>query len=81
MSEATWGKYEKERNQYEEPFRNPFLVWARVGGEYGYWGGEEVATQLREVQEFLQWEQKQALYTDAVLALKYPGPQTIKYWR
>ncbi len=65
ITNDTWEKYERERGLYDTAFKNPFLVWARVGGEYGYWGGQEVATQLMEAQEFLRWEREQPYFKEA----------------
>ena len=41
ISEGTWERYERARKPYEPEFKNPFLVWARVGGDYGCWGGKK----------------------------------------
>jgi hypothetical protein len=40
-SEATWAEHEKVRDPHDEAFKNPFVVWARVGGDCGCWGGAE----------------------------------------
>jgi hypothetical protein len=60
ITNDTWEKYErKKRGLYDTALKNTFLVWARVGVEYGYWGGQEVAiTQLMEAQEFLRCERE-----------------------
>jgi hypothetical protein len=54
------------------------MVWARVGGDFGHWGGKEVAMQLKEVQAFLKWEQTTDSCKAELVKLQCAGPQRIK---
>jgi hypothetical protein len=78
VSDETWAAYELVRPEYDPAFKNPFMVWARVGGDYGYWGGAEVAMQFKEVQQFLRWEEEQPQFKEQLAALGYAGPQRMQ---
>ncbi len=79
VPQDVWETYESYRKPYDSAFRNPFMVRARVGGDHGYWGGKDVATQLIEVQEYLKWEQMQPWYEQQVVSLAYPGTRELNY--
>jgi hypothetical protein len=81
IHDDTWEAYEKVRVQrygkYDGMYKNPFMVWDRVGGDNGYWGGKEVAQQFKECQQFDEWEREQEWYKKELAALNYPGPQQV----
>ena len=81
ITEETWAEYELVRLPYDPAFKNPWMVWARVGGDYGYWGGKEVAMQFKEIQQFLQWERTTGAFKTKLNELVLPGdtrPRRIK---
>jgi hypothetical protein len=82
IPQEQWDAYNAVREElygpYEPAFANPFMVWARVGGDHGHWGGAEVAMQFKEVQQFLKWEEEQPEYKEKLAALAYPGPTRIQ---
>jgi hypothetical protein len=49
ITEDQWRRYEGVRLPYEPAYKNPMRVYMRVGGDYGYCGGVQVAEQVKQV--------------------------------
>jgi hypothetical protein len=78
ITESTWAAFEKDRKpDYKPEFKNPFLVWARAGGDYGYWTGKEVSEQFWHLQEFYKWERGQPDFIEALSQLDHPIKERI----
>ena len=57
ITSKIWTEYELERGPYDPMFKNPFLVFFKFGNGK-WWGGADVAVQLREICQFFRWYSK-----------------------
>ncbi len=67
-----WRRYEEVRVPYEEAYKNPMRVWMRVGGDYGYCGGVQVAEQVHQVNELILFLNQERMYKSQVSTLNHP---------
>jgi hypothetical protein len=77
ITEQQWQECERVREPHEPMFKNPFVVWARVGSECGFWGAKEVAMQMREVFLFMQWERGTGRCKTMLNKLRFPEADAV----
>jgi hypothetical protein len=73
ITDEQWARYELVRKKgYDPAYKNPMRVYMRVGGKYGYCGGQQVAEQVREVNALLLFLSQEPEYKRWVVALQHP---------
>ena len=72
ISDDALERFELVRDKYDEEYKNPFMVWKRVGGEHGYCGGVQVAQQVRHVMELVRFLEAEPEHVRQLAALDHP---------
>jgi hypothetical protein len=72
ITDGQWKRYNAVRPAFKEGYENPFMVYMRVGGQYGYVGGDEVAEQMSQCNHMLAWLNAEPNVAAEISKLQHP---------